>query len=542
MNHKLPLRWHQSPTWVVLLETVAGSLLFATGLWYLRLEMSSILVGQGLMMLTAVSGVWAALRWRAPVGRRWLPHLTMALLLGAGLGGIYYLTLSPLGWGEFLDGSPLKALGLGLTLSGTGLVFLGFRLLMAAVSRWSIMRRQRLRWSIVHAHLIILIAIFGVWGITLFIAALNSTVSMAELDLATSLMGRLIVTIFPAVAVAGALAVFWVAVLFFPLTLFSWWITRPLTARLERLTAGTTALRAGDLGIRVDVEGEDELSALQADFNAMAESLEDARRELGAERDRVTTLLEDRRELMAKVSHELRTPVSVLASQLEVAADGDGVDPTRLTLLRGEVERLDRLIDDLFTLARAETRSLEVSPEPVDLTRILTRVCSGLKPLAWRSRKVELICAPPAELPQVLADGARLEQIIINLIRNGVEHTPPGGLVSVEVKLTPGAPELQLIVADTGEGIAAEDIPRIWDRFWSGPRTGSSGDGENRPGAGPRTESRNGIQEDSAGVRRPGAGLGLTLVKELAGAMGASLAVTSTPGQGSRFTVTLPLA
>jgi signal transduction histidine kinase len=134
----------------------------------------------------------------------------------------------------------------------------------------------------------------------------------------------------------------------------------------------------------------------------------------------------------------------------------------------------------------------------------------AVAPLAWRAGRVEVVADAPPGLPLAQADAERLEQVLSNLLRNGVRHTSPGGIVVAAVSAD--AEHVSIVVRDTGEGIAPEDLPHIWERFYRGENHRSS-DG--------------------------GAGLGLAIVKELTEAMGGTVAVESTPGQGSCFTIRL---
>jgi len=250
---------------------------------------------------------------------------------------------------------------------------------------------------------------------------------------------------------------------------------------------------------------------LQADFNAMAGELERTLLDLETQRDTIAHLLQSRRELVVNVSHELRTPVTTLRAMLESALkQGQALSPSLqgdLEVMEGEVLRLQGLIDDLFTLSQAEVEKLMLNCRPIDVAPVARRIVEAMSPLAWNAGRVEVVEELPDELPQVCADEARLEQILANLLRNGVRHTPPGGIVAVTAAAEEDAVRIE--VRDTGEGIPPEELPHIWERFYHGE--GSSG-----------------------------AGLGLALVKELTEAMGGTVAVESTPGQGSCFTVRLP--
>jgi signal transduction histidine kinase len=288
---------------------------------------------------------------------------------------------------------------------------------------------------------------------------------------------------------------------------------------LNDLARATSVLRDGDYDVRVQPQGEDEVAQLQADFNAMAADLAQAMRDLQTERDRVAALLQSRRELVAGVSHELRTPVATVRGYLESARTGWDEQPPEtlqrdLAVMEGEVVRLQGLIDDLFTLSRADADGLPLDVRPVDVGAVVQRRVEAIAPLAWASSRVTVVAQVMPDLPPAQADEARLEQVLSNLLRNGVRHTPPGGIVAAVVAAEDE--HVRIEVRDTGEGISSEALPRIWERFYRGE--------------GARDE----------GGR--GAGLGLALVKELTEAMGGTVGVESVVGQGSCFTVWLPRA
>jgi signal transduction histidine kinase len=275
-------------------------------------------------------------------------------------------------------------------------------------------------------------------------------------------------------------------------------------------------------------EAEDEVAQLQAYFNAMADKLEGTLRDLQSERDRVAQLLQSRRELIASVSHELRTPVAtvrtLLDSALERGTDAPPALQHDLQVMQGEVARLQTLIDDLFTLSRAEAGALALDCRATDVGPVVKRMVEAIKPLAWQSGRVEVATDIPQDLPPAYADVERLEQVLANLLRNGVRHTPPGGIVAAIASAQAAsaqaacaetahteAGQVVIEVRDTGHGIAPDDLPHIWERFYRG----------------------------QAGAAHDGAGLGLAIVKDLIEAMGGSVSVESTVGQGSRFTVRL---
>jgi signal transduction histidine kinase len=297
-------------------------------------------------------------------------------------------------------------------------------------------------------------------------------------------------------------------------SVLAYFLARRLARRLERLGEAAAALAAGDLSCRVAEGPADEVGQLARRFNAMAADLERSLGELQAERDRVAGLLDAQRQLVAGVSHELRTPVATLRGYVESAlrreSPGEAALRADLATMEQEITRLQRLIEDLFTLSRAAVGRLALRLEPTDAGAVVRRLVETTAPLAWGQRRVQVLAEIPPALPLAEADPRRLEQIVSNLLGNAVRHTPPGGLVAAAVVAEPDA--LRLEVRDTGEGIAPEDLPHVFERFYRG----RNGDG------------------------RPGAGLGLALTKELAEAMGGSVDAASAPGAGSCFTVRLP--
>lgn len=290
-------------------------------------------------------------------------------------------------------------------------------------------------------------------------------------------------------------------------------LARPLVRRLERLGAAAERLAHGDLSQRVEAGPDDEIGQLARRFNRMAADLEQTLGELRAERDRVSGLLDDRRQLVASASHELRTPVATVRGYLESAlARPDQVSPALhgdLETMERELSRLQQLIEDLFALSQAEVGKLSLRMEPIDVGPLVARLVETAAPLAWRQRRVQLLADVSADVPPARVDRQRLEQIVSNLLGNAIRHTPPGGLVATHVSADDGMVRLE--VRDTGEGIRAEDLPHVWERFFRGHSEHGEG----------------------------GAGLGLALVRELAEAMGGTVEVSSTPGEGSTFAVRL---
>jgi signal transduction histidine kinase len=285
----------------------------------------------------------------------------------------------------------------------------------------------------------------------------------------------------------------------------------PLALRIERLRLGTARLAEGDLGAKVKVEGHDELAALADDFNRMAATLEHARmREREAD--------EARRDLVAAVSHDLRTPLASVRALIEAVADGVVDDPeTRARYLasaRGEVTKLGRLVDDLFELARIDAGLLQLELEETSLHDLVSDTLSSFGPEAER-RGIRLVGEVSPDVDPVLASPSKLQRVLYNLVSNALRHTPVDGTVFLRAEREEDAVRVE--VADTGEGIAPEVLPRVFERSFRGERSRSS----------------HGVGEDS------GAGLGLAIARGLVEAHGGKIDVESRLGEGSRFTFTL---
>lgn len=248
-----------------------------------------------------------------------------------------------------------------------------------------------------------------------------------------------------------------------------------------------------------------------------AAALAAARAEAVAERARAEMADRSRRDLVLNVSHELRNPLATIRAHVDTLR-GDGHDEPAsedrkryLDVLNRETERMSLLIDELLTLASAETGTLQLDVASVDAAEVATQVHDAMAPLAWRERHIQLLCQTDGAT-NVMADRGRLVQVLMNLVRNAITHTPEGGMVAIEVKPLEAA-SVEVSVSDTGPGIAAEDTEKIFERFY---RTDAS-----------RSRATGGF------------GLGLAIAKEMVVAMGGRLSVASSPGEGSRFTVTL---
>ena len=272
-------------------------------------------------------------------------------------------------------------------------------------------------------------------------------------------------------------------------------LARRATAPARELSNAARAFAAGDRARRVTYDEPDEFGEMASAFNAMGDAVE--------EEDRL------RRDFTAEVAHEVRTPLAVLRSQIEAIQDGVlESDETTVASLHEETLRLTRLMGDLETLASADAAAFSLAPSTTGLKPLLEG-CIQEFAGPYEANGVSL----EADLADVSAevDANRTRQIVSNLLSNAAKFTPSGGSVRIELRARDA--EAVITVADTGPGVAAEDLPHVFERFYRG-----------------------------RGVRAGGSGIGLTVVRELAEAQGGSVQVTSEPGAGARFTVRLPRA
>lgn len=268
---------------------------------------------------------------------------------------------------------------------------------------------------------------------------------------------------------------------------------------VQALTEAAQRLGQGDLAQRVQAGGEDELALLGQTFNQMAESLQQAQ--------------ESRKALTADIAHELRNPLAVQLANLEALQDGIyPLTPESLQPILEQNQLLNRLVEDLRTLALAESGQLKLESVPTDLAALAGRMVERFRPQA-EAQGVSLQLAVEAAPGPVLADPMRLEQILSNLLSNALRYTPPGGQVRLE--LARQGQQAQLVVADSGPGIPPEALAHIFERFYRADRSRSRAEG--------------------------GSGLGLAIARQLAEAQGGTLRAANQPQGGAAFTLRLPL-
>jgi len=266
------------------------------------------------------------------------------------------------------------------------------------------------------------------------------------------------------------------------------------------LTLAARRLARGDLSQRVSVHGDDEIAALGQAFNHMADSLQRAE--------------ESRRAMTADIAHELRTPLSVQRANLEAMQDGIyPLTPDNLAPILEQNLLLNRLVEDLRTLALADAGQLVLERVPTDYPALVGRLVERFQPQAT-SRQVELRFTPPTSPPAsaLTLDPWRIEQILSNLLSNALRYTPDGG--SIHLALACTSDSARLTIHDSGPGIPPEALPHVFQRFYRADRSRS------------RTEG--------------GTGLGLAIARQLALAHGGSISAANHPDGGAVFTLTLP--
>jgi two-component system sensor histidine kinase BaeS len=272
---------------------------------------------------------------------------------------------------------------------------------------------------------------------------------------------------------------------------------RRAVTRVGDLIVALGRIAGGDYGVRVREAGPPELRTLGRAFNTMAARLE--RQDAG------------RRALLTDISHELRTPLAVLQGNLEGMLDGVYPrDPAHLSLVLEETQVLGRLIEDLRTLTLSESFELTLARAPTSLVAVARDAVASFEPQAAAAGVTLRLIGGDAEPPLADVDPERIRQVLNNLLANALRHTPRGGAVSVRCA-PDGTDRVAVSVHDTGRGIAAADLPHVFERFYKGP------------------DSR-------------GAGLGLAIAKSLVEAHGGAIAAESPPDGGTIVRFTLPAA
>ena len=278
-------------------------------------------------------------------------------------------------------------------------------------------------------------------------------------------------------------------------------LSRKLLAPVKSLSEAAQHLGRGDFSRRVPAEGASEFRQLASSFNSMAANLEDAERQ--------------RRNLVADVAHELRTPVSNIQGYLEAVKDGLlQPDENTIETIHGQVIHLGHLVEDLRLLAQAEAGALQLHRIPGRMPDLLRGCIDAVRPRA-EAKGIRVSLETDDAMPDVEMDATRISQVVNNLLENAIVHTPEGGSVTL-IAENAGDGKVRVAVSDTGRGIPPQDLDRVFERFYRADPSRSRATG--------------------------GAGLGLTIAKQLVEVHGGTIHVESVVPSGARFVFELPTA
>jgi two-component system, OmpR family, sensor histidine kinase BaeS len=269
-----------------------------------------------------------------------------------------------------------------------------------------------------------------------------------------------------------------------------------MTRSLRELTEATVEISQGKLGRQVKVRSKDELGELASSFNKMSLDLEQATRA--------------RRQMTADIAHDLRSPLSVIAGYTEALSDGKlPSSPEIYNILHQETRHLNRLVDDLRTLSLADSGELSLTLLPAQPQALLERVAAR-HAVAAQQNRITLRVEPSQELPLVAVDGERMAQVLDNLILNAFRYTSPGGEIILSARTS--GEKVLIQVRDNGSGIAPDDLPMVFDRFYRGDKS----------------RQQNGES-----------GLGLAIAKSIVEAHHGTILAKSEPGKGATFIISL---
>lgn len=394
----------------------------------------------------------------------------IAVIVLISLGIFYWLMRPPL--------NDLEHMAQFLSITAAISILIGYG---AYRSNW-LERAPSLRWVLLGTYILAsLLTFLNVW-----LTARLMFASEHDLMLATVLL-----------VFAGAIAVALGA-----------FITAAITDRLARLRRTTQAIQSGDLSARAEIGGNDEIALLAGSFNQMAQQLQQAdqkQKELDALR----------RDLVAWAGHDLRTPLSSIRLLVEALADGVVSDPqmaqSYLEQTRKNVSTLSLLVDDLFQISQLDAGGVPLNIETASLGDLISDTLESFRELAAQ-KGVSLSGAAGPGVDPLRIDVLWLGRALNNLVSNAIRHTPAGGSVTVTARLS--ASQVLIEVQDSGEGIAAADLPHIFERFYRGEKSRSRASG--------------------------GAGLGLAITRGIIEAHGGFITAESQPGHGACFICRLP--
>ncbi len=326
---------------------------------------------------------------------------------------------------------------------------------------------------------------FRIGGLILFALALLCGLASFVWWLIGGFVGTVIV---PNAAPLGTLAIIFGIVILFNISR----ALRRTIAPIGELMEASGRVADGDYSIRVRERGPREVRALTRSFNAMTTRLQSNE--------------ESRRNMLADVTHELKTPLTVIQGNLEGMLDGVyPLDRDRVESILSETRLLSRVIDDLRTIALAESGALKLQKESTDIGELINHTVAAFRPQADAASIS--ITTDLASTPAIEVDPARIREVLENLIANALRYTPRDG--SIRIRCESANQQISVSISDTGQGIAPEDLPHIFDRFYKG------------------SDSR-------------GTGLGLAIAKNLIAAHGGEIFAESEVGKGTTIRFTLP--
>lgn len=281
--------------------------------------------------------------------------------------------------------------------------------------------------------------------------------------------------------------------------LLAFWITNWVSAPLRKMSEATKAIAAGKF-VKIKPEGPAEVKNLGVAFNDMT--------------DRVKASQMSQREFVANVSHELKTPLTSIQGFAQAIMDGAAQDQDKAAqIIYQEADRMHRLVVNLLDLARLDAGTADLERAPVELANLLNDVALKFMPIAERAQVHLQTQIDP--LPGFIGDGDRLAQVFTNLIENAIKHTPPGGQVILSARRE--GEQVEISVRDNGSGIPADELSRIFERFYQ-------------------------LDKARTGGKERGVGLGLAIAREIIHAHRGQIHARSQVGQGSNFIVRLPVA